>query len=107
MLLFQGVGEFKVQGWYAAQNRWVPETPDFNGLLSPKVPGVLYPYPPNGQVILGGAFSVSDFNRLLNEENFDSIPGLGRALKFTFTLYDSKGILKTGRRFEHIVYIGN
>jgi type II secretory pathway pseudopilin PulG len=28
-------------------------------------------------------------------------------IKFTFTLYDSKGILKTGRRFEHIVYIGN
>jgi type II secretory pathway pseudopilin PulG len=30
-----------------------------------------------------------------------------KALKFTFTLYDSKGILKTGRKFEHIVYIGN
>jgi len=28
-------------------------------------------------------------------------------IKFTFTLYDSKGILKQGRRFEHIVYIGN
>jgi hypothetical protein len=28
------------------------------------------------------------------------------ALRFTFTLYDSKGIIKTGRRFEHIVYIG-
>jgi hypothetical protein len=28
-------------------------------------------------------------------------------IKFTFTLYDSKKILKTGRRFEHIVYIGN
>ena len=27
------------------------------------------------------------------------------ALKFTFTLYDSKGIIKNGRRFEHIVYI--
>ena len=27
-------------------------------------------------------------------------------IKFNFTLYDSKGILKTGRRFEHIVYIG-
>ena len=27
-------------------------------------------------------------------------------IKFTFTLYDSKGILKGGRRFEHIVYIG-
>jgi type II secretory pathway pseudopilin PulG len=30
-----------------------------------------------------------------------------KALKFTFTLYDSKKILKTGRQFEHIVYIGN
>jgi prepilin-type N-terminal cleavage/methylation domain-containing protein len=28
------------------------------------------------------------------------------AIKFTFTLYDSKKILKTGRTFEHIVYIG-
>ena len=28
------------------------------------------------------------------------------ALKFTFTLYDSKGILKGGRTFTHIVYIG-
>jgi hypothetical protein len=27
-------------------------------------------------------------------------------IKFTFTLYDSKKILKTGRTFEHIVYIG-
>lgn len=30
-----------------------------------------------------------------------------KALKFTFMLYDSKKILKTGRRFEHIVYIGD
>ena len=30
-----------------------------------------------------------------------------KAIKFTFTLYDSKGILKNGRTFEHIVYIGN
>jgi type II secretory pathway pseudopilin PulG len=29
-----------------------------------------------------------------------------KALKFTFTLYDSRKILKTGRTFEHIVYIG-
>jgi len=28
-----------------------------------------------------------------------------KALKFTFTLYDSKKILKTGRTFEYIVYI--
>ena len=30
-----------------------------------------------------------------------------KAIKFTFTLYDSKGILKEGRRFSHIVYIDN
>jgi len=28
------------------------------------------------------------------------------ALKFTFTLYDSKGIIENGRRFTHIIYIG-
>ncbi|MDD5327646.1 MAG: type II secretion system protein [Phycisphaerae bacterium] len=27
------------------------------------------------------------------------------ALKFTFTLYDSKGIIKNGRKFTHIVYL--
>jgi len=30
-----------------------------------------------------------------------------KALKFTFTLYDSKGTLKGGRTFTHIVYLGN
>ncbi len=29
------------------------------------------------------------------------------AFKFTFTLYDSKGIFENGRRFTHIVYLGN
>ncbi len=29
------------------------------------------------------------------------------ALKFTFTLYGSKGIFENGRRFTHIVYLGN
>jgi len=121
MLLCQGVGQFKVQGWYAPQKRWVPEVdPDGNGDLTDSdfftsggeldpcsVPGVLYPNEPNGAVILGGpTFKDSKYKELLNEENFGSIPGLGRALKFTFTLYDSKGILKGGRRFEHIVYIG-
>ena len=30
-----------------------------------------------------------------------------KAIKFTFTLYDSKGILKDGSKFTHIVYLGN
>ncbi|MHC4479042.1 MAG: pilus assembly FimT family protein [Planctomycetota bacterium] len=35
---------------------------------------------------------------------FDDNPVV-RALKFSFTLYDSKGIIEGGRRFTHIVYL--
>lgn len=108
-LLCEGVGEFKIQGWFDTQQRWVPEVDsgDFSGLGANEVPGVLYPYPPYGMVSLGGVFTGNNFRELLNEAKFDSIPGLGRALKFTFTLYDSKGIIKEGREFTHIVYIGD
>jgi hypothetical protein len=37
---------------------------------------------------------------------FYNKPGT-RALKFSFRLHDSKGIIKNGRRFTHIVYIGD
>jgi prepilin-type N-terminal cleavage/methylation domain-containing protein len=30
-----------------------------------------------------------------------------RAIKFTFTLYDSKGVFKDGQTFTHIVYLGD
>jgi prepilin-type N-terminal cleavage/methylation domain-containing protein len=30
-----------------------------------------------------------------------------KAFKFTFTLYDSKGVIKNGRTFTHIVYLGD
>ncbi len=99
----EGVGEFKVQGWYDAQQRWVPEwdDSDFYPEGSINVPGVLYPFGidiPNPSLI---------FPPVMNEANFNDIPGLGRALKFTFTLYDSRGVIKQGRTFTHIVYIGN
>jgi len=117
MLLCQGVGQFKVQGWYEPQKRWVPELdPDGNGNLADtdfflrpySVPAVLYPYTTHrryGWVTLGGMFTGNYFRGLLNEEHFNEIPGLGRALKFTFTLYDSRGIIKNGRTFTHIVYL--
>jgi len=114
MLLCQGVGEFKIQSWYDAQKRWIPEVdPDGNGNLADThfymndpnaVPGVLYPYPPYGGV------SINNINyprEQVDKAHFETIPGLGRALKFTFTLYDSKGIIKGGRTFTHIVYLGN
>lgn len=117
MLLCQGVSEFMIQSWYDAQQRWIPEVdPDGDGSLADTdfitalgggldteaVPGVLYPYPPNGGVRIRNI----DYPRdQVDKAHFNEIPGLGRALKFTFTLYDSKGILKEGRTFTHIVYL--
>jgi hypothetical protein len=71
-------------------------------LESEAVPGVLYPYPPYGGVVMRNI----DYPRdQVDKEHFGAIPGLGRALKFTFTLYDSRGVLKEGRTFTHIVYL--
>ncbi len=112
MLLCEGVGELKIQGWYDAQQRWIPEVdPDGDGDLADthfffsdpnSVPGVLYPYPPYGLININNI----DYPRAqIDEGHFNAIPGLGRALKFTFTLYDSKGIIKNGMTFTHIVYL--
>jgi len=118
-LMCEGVGEFKVQGWYEAtpQGRWVPEVdPDGDGNLTDthffltdpdRVPGVLYPYRVFSDRPFGGV-SINNISypaQLVDEAHFHLIPGLGRALKFTFTLYDSKGVIKDGRTFTHIVYL--
>ncbi len=118
LLLCEGVGQFAVQGWNDKRGRWMPEIDpngdgnlndsDFlveNGGLDPNdCPGIWYP---RGGLIMGGitgpelAREVPDFS----EDYFAVIPGLGRALKFTFTLYDRRGLIKQGRTFTHIVYL--
>lgn len=117
MLLAEGVGEFTIQGWYELDQRWVPEVdPDGDGDLTDTDfvvdPGdstrldttfvykIWYPDMPSGfpGIVYGGA---------VNEHSFNDIPGLGRALKFTFTLYDSRGIFPEGKVFTHIVYLDN
>jgi prepilin-type N-terminal cleavage/methylation domain-containing protein len=110
MLLCDGVGEFKIQGWYDAQQRWIPQVdPDGNGNLADthfflnepnNVPGVLFPS-------LGGVLNIDnvDYSGPVDAEHFNTIPGLGRALKFTFTIYDSKGIIENGMTFTHIIYL--
>jgi len=114
LLFCEGVGEFKIQGWSDSLKQWIPEVdPDGNGNLTDshfflnssdpnQIPALLYPYPPNGQVNIN---HVNYQRELLNKEHFTAIPGLGRAIKFTFTLYDSKNIVKKGRTFTHIVYL--
>ncbi len=113
MILCDGVGEFKIQGWDNTKKMWIPEVdPDGNGNLSDtnfflndpnKVPGVIYPWPLS-------AIAINNINyptQRITREYFNDIPGLGRALKFTFTIFDSKGIIKGGRTFTHIVYLDN
>jgi len=117
MLLCQGVGQFSVQGWYEdpLQQRWVPEIdPDDDGILDDSdfftvgtppqidpcsVPLLVYPYGPYASPSI-----IYDWSKI-DESYFNEIPGLGRALKFTFTLYDSRGVFPEGKTFTHIVYL--
>ena len=113
MLLCEGVSEFKIQGWDNDLKTWMPEVdPDGNGDLADShffwddtdhVPGALYSWPVSGLNINNISYPSEEINR----EHFNSIPGLGRALKFTFTIFDSKGIIEGGRTFSHIVYLDN
>lgn len=125
LIFCEGVGEFSIQGWYEAEQRWVPEIdPDNNGVLtdtdffvdpgdptmldgSANVAWMLYPY--DGSPELYGGQWIPKFlafpNSGVTEANFNNIPGLGRAIKFTFTLYDSYGVFEDGKTFTHIVYL--
>jgi prepilin-type N-terminal cleavage/methylation domain-containing protein len=126
-LLSEGVGAFKIQGWFETLDpaltgrRWVPDDdPDLDGDTSDSellvaqdaslgddleaVSGLLYSGDnPSAGVALGGEFQGQFFQNVLSQDRFNEIPGLGRALKFTFTLYDSKGLIPEGRTFTHIV----
>lgn len=136
MMLSQGVGSFSIQGWYDAEQRWVPEIdPDGNGVIDEDTDFVLngsdidynayvglwyrdrYPNsvyglfeplgPPiwDGFALFGDNWPAPAYSGPFNENTFNHIPGLGRAFKFTFTIYDSKGIFPDGKTFTHIVYL--
>ncbi|MEN6335115.1 MAG: hypothetical protein ABFE01_12700, partial [Phycisphaerales bacterium] len=117
-LFCQGVGQFMVQGWNDEQNRWIPQVdPNENSVLRDdsdfplissgnevdpnQVPALWYPR--GGSSLTRPSFPIDQIDR----EHFNEIPGLGRALKFTFTLYDSRNLIKNGRTFTHIVYLDN
>ncbi len=56
--------------------------------------GTIYWGPEDANIVTGSS----------NNYSGDSFP---KALKFSFRLYDSKGILEGGRPYTHIVYIGD
>jgi len=120
MLMCQGVGSVSVQ-WeypYNLEYRWWPSSdPDGN-------PGTRdSDFDPNAMNMnqFGMYFNMPDgVNHTLywygpEHAKTQAQPGsqifppsfYPRALKFTFTLYDSKNIIKGGRRFTHIVYLEN
>jgi prepilin-type N-terminal cleavage/methylation domain-containing protein len=88
-LLAQSVGSLKIE-WTYDSSSWSPSNQiEWFGRDNPK----------------GDTFenSGNPYTAFWTPFNQSSWP---KALKFTFMLYDSKRILKGGRRFEHIVYIG-
>jgi prepilin-type N-terminal cleavage/methylation domain-containing protein len=115
-LFCQGVGQFMVQGWSDELDRWVPQvnpneddslddsdfllTSDKKEIDPNNNPGLWYP---RG----GSSLDPNVPPEQIDEEHFNQIRGLGRALKFTFTLYDSRNLIKNGRTFTHIVYLDN
>lgn len=116
-LFCEGVGQFMVQGWSDAHNRWIPQVnpsgddslADTDFLLNAAgadlhaedSPALWYP---RGGLTLG---SMTYPAEEIDEARLHLIPGLGWALKFTFTLYDSRNLIQNGRTFTHIVYLDN
>jgi len=116
-LFCQGIGQFMIQGWNDQLDRWIPEVdPNEDGdladsdflLTSDKKeidpendPGLWYPR--GGTNLRDPNFPVDQ----IDQDHFNQVPGLGRALRFTFTLYDSRNLIKNGRTFTHIVYLDN
>jgi len=119
MLMTEGVGSFAVQWgyWGSTSNvpvlRWFPSN-DPNGDGSATSDFALMGA---GVVQFGSYFNlqqqptIADWHPMgIIESNVQKIflktdAGLPKALKFTFRIYDSKGIIKGGRTFTHIVYL--
>ncbi len=104
MVLSQGVGSFAVQlaQWdnTASTYKWYPDTADF-GAASQW--GQYYYYKVDTTYAYTTTFQSSTSGWFHFAEHFSRT----RALKFTFTIYDSKGVFPDGKTFTHIVYLNN
>jgi len=104
MILSQGVGSFAVQRakWDPATSsyKWYPETTDFT---ASNQWGEYYYYKVDTTYQYTSTFQSRTSGWFHFAEGFTNI----RALKFTFTIYDSKGVFADGKTFTHIVYLNN
>ena len=84
--------------------RWYPEIdPDHNGVYDDSD----YPLTSEGTPTTGdtskGEPSLNGIYLNQEENNFNAL--IGDAFKFTFTLYDSRGVFPDGKTFTYIVYL--
>ncbi|MHC4743271.1 MAG: type II secretion system protein [Planctomycetota bacterium] len=134
-LMCEGVGSFAVQWSYRdtfdGATRWYPSAdPDGTGTNShfdlalgagfPSRPrpvpayqnfdvfGVVFNIPNAGQMNYWGTAPMMIYRPGIRGGYYRFRNGFfPDALKFTFTLFDSKGIIEKGRRFTHIVYLNS
>lgn len=94
-LLAQGVSDLLIE-WTYDSSRW----PVYAGAR--KIPW----YGMKTPRAMGDAFETAGipYRAVWTPRNSADWPA---ALRFEFTIRDSRGIIKDGKRFEHIVYIGN
>ena len=96
-------------------SQWDANTPDVNDWFSGSQPGMDINDP--NDLVMYMAKGVDDFTVQYanwNDGKLDWLPKNAddletdfttNAFKFMFTLYDSKGIIKNGKRFTHIVHL--
>lgn len=99
----EGVGEFGIQIWLKNQQRWFPQLdPDQDGNYTdsdyPTVGSVIHPSQVDG--VLYDGTGEGNLKTAYNGISLEFT-----ALKFTFTVHDTKGLFPDGRTFTHIVMI--
>jgi len=119
LLMAQKVGSFSVQWSYLFTNAgqtyvywWPSIDPDGNGNLIDSDFGSLG----MNKSAFGFYFNTVAPSSVTNWYSYNVAtgfyyptikPAFPLALKFTFTLYDSRGVFKDGQTFTHIVYLGD
>lgn len=118
LLMAEKVGSFSVQWSYSYTNAgqtyvywWPSIAPDGSGNLA-NSDFVKMPTSPFG-FYFNTAAPAPSFSNWFSYSGATGFyypaikPVFPQALKFTFTLYDSRGVFKDGQTFTHIVYIGD
>lgn len=104
LLLCKGVGQFHVQIWEPGYRRWWPEIdPNYDGDYS-DADTRRWDGTADGYKLIGNQMDTENLPGYYVKQNPSEFEAqIGSALKFTFTLYDSKGIFPEGKTFTYIV----